>query len=404
MATTAESASRAAQAFLEAVGTDRFRAWKALDRDQLLDQARQLDALPAAERARLPLFGVLVGIKDNFDTSALPTTYGSLVYEGHQPEHDAALVAELRARGALIAGKTASAEFAWMTPPPTVNPLDPARTPGGSSSGSAAAVAAGQVRIATGTQTAGSINRPSSYCGIVGFKPTFGTLPREGVKLLSPALDTVGYLAASVADLVGVLGHPPKATTELLRIGFLRTPYWELVQPEARSAIEALGIRPVDAPDGFEALTEAQRTIQWYDSARSLAVEYERHRDLLSPALVEALEEGRAMPATRRDEAEQTLARFGPPLVRWLEGFDAVLTPSTDGVPPLGLDFTGDPLFSRAWTLIGAPALSVPIAWTPEGLPAGVQLVGAPGRDERLLSAGEILLAASSQPRRSPAP
>lgn len=396
MASTADSATQAAQAFLDAVDADRLHAWVALDGAQLLEEARRLDALPAAERDALPLFGVPIGIKDNFDTSTLPTSYGSPIYAGHRPDRDAALVADLRARGALIAGKTASAEFAWMSPPATVNPLDPTRTPGGSSSGSAAAVAAGHVRVATGTQTAGSINRPASYCGVIGFKPTFGTLPREGVKLLSRALDTVGYLTRSMADLGRVLGHPIKASAQTLRIGFLRTPYWELVQPDARRAIEALGVPPVDAPGGFEALTEAQRTIQWYDSARSLAFEHEHHRDRLTSPLVEALDEGRAMPAASRHEADRTLARFGPPLRRWLETFDAVLAPSTDGVPPEGLDSTGDPLFSRAWTLIGAPCLSVPIAWTPDGLPVGVQLVGAPGRDARVLSAGEVLIAAAS--------
>jgi amidase len=395
MATRAESATQAARSFLETVDGDGLRAWTALDGDQLLAEAARLDSLPAHERAALPLFGLLVGVKDIFDTATLPTTYGSPIYEGHRPQRDAALVADLRARGALIAGKTASAEFAWMSPPATVNPLDPTRTPGGSSSGSAAAVAAGHVRVATGTQTAGSINRPASYCAVIGFKPTFGTLPREGVKLMSPALDTVGYLAASIPDLCRVIGHPVRASTRPARIGFLRTPYWERIQPEARRAIEALGVSEVQAPAGFEALTKAQRTIQWYDSARSLNGEYEQHRELLTPALVEALEEGRAMSSMLRAEADRTLARVGPPLARWLEGFDAILTPSADGVPPVGIEFTGDPLFSRAWTLIGAPCLSIPVAWTSDGLPAGVQLVGAPGSDARVLAAGQALMDAS---------
>jgi amidase len=256
-------------------------------------------------------------------------------------------------------------------------------------------VAAGHVRIATGSQTAGSINRPASYCGIVGFKPTFGALPREGVKLLSPALDTVGYLAASISDLRRALHLPPQGRAPRSRIGLLRTPYWERVQPAAREAIDALGIQEVQAPPGFEALTEAQRTIQWFDSARSLADEYEQHPELLSDQLLDALREGRAMPPVLREQAGQTLARFGSPLVRWLEEFDAVLTPSTDGVPPVGLQFTGDPLFSRAWTLIGAPSLSVPLLWTADGLPVGVQLVGAPGHGAGVLAAGEALLAAA---------
>jgi Asp-tRNA(Asn)/Glu-tRNA(Gln) amidotransferase A subunit family amidase len=368
----------------------------AIDGDRLIEQARALDALRPTVKAGLPLFGELVGVKDNMDTADLPTGYGSLIYADHRPANDAALVAQLRAAGALVAGKTACAEFAWMTPPATENPVAPGRTPGGSSSGSAAAVAAGHVRLATGTQTAGSINRPASYCGIVGFKPSFGRLSRDGVKVLSPALDTVGYLAASVADVQRALGRPARSTAPVPgRVAFLQTPDWELVASEARAAIEAvaerMAVAPVAAPDGYAELCEAQRTIQLYDSARALAGELERNADRLSGELREALVEGAALRSEDRAEADCTLRRYAPALTGWLAGFDAVLTPSADGPPPAGLQFTGDPRFSRVWTLIGAPCLSLPLAWTTDRLPVGVQLVGAPGSDDLVLERGLAL-------------
>ncbi len=392
------SAEGNALAFLDRVGDDSLRAWVALDGDRLIAQARALDALPPEAKAALPLFGELVGIKDNMDTADLPTRYGSPIYASHQPAGDAALVAELRAAGALVAGKTACTEFAWMTPvaPATENPVAPGRTPGGSSSGSAAAVAAGQVRLATGTQTAGSINRPASYCAVVGFKPTFGLLPTAGVKPLSPVLDTVGFLAASVADVRRALRRQPLyRPSEAGGLALLRTPDWELVAPEARTAIEAvadrLGATAVQAPAGYEELRDAQRTIQVYDSARSLAPEFQHHPERLSNELRAALAEGAAMNPGQRAAADHDLRRYGPALVQWLRGYDAVLTPSADGPPPAGLEFTGDPRFNRVWTLIGAPCLSLPLAFTATGLPAPLQLVSAPGSDDRLLASGEAL-------------
>jgi Asp-tRNA(Asn)/Glu-tRNA(Gln) amidotransferase A subunit family amidase len=368
----------------------------AIDGDRLIEQARALDALRPAVKAGLPLFGELVGVKDNMDTADLPTAYGSPIYADRRPATDAALVAWLRAAGALVAGKTACAEFAWMTAPATENPVAPGRTPGGSSSGSAAAVAAGHVRLATGTQTAGSINRPASYCGIVGFKPSFGRLPRDGVMLLSPALDTVGYLAASVEDVRRALGRPALSPGPGVgRIAFLQTPDWDLIAPEARSAIEVvaegMALPLVAAPDGYAELCEAQRTIQLYDSARALAGDLERNAEKLSGALRAALVEAAAISREDRARADSVLRRCAPALIDWLGGFDAVLTPSADGPPPEGLEFTGDPRFSRVWTLIGAPCLSLPLAWTTDRLPVGLQLVGAPGSDDLLLELGLAL-------------
>ncbi|MDQ6805562.1 MAG: amidase, partial [Actinomycetota bacterium] len=190
-----------AEAFLAAVGDDDLRAWAAIDEGVLLEGATALDGLGAREREALPLFGVPVGVKDNFDTADYPSGYGSPIYAGHRPDRDAGAVRLLRAAGAIIAGKTKLSEFAWMFATDTLNPLDRSRTPGGSSSGSAAAVAAGTIPLATGTQTAGSINRPGSYCGVIAYKPTFATFPRDGVKRLSHSLDTVGLFARSIADV-----------------------------------------------------------------------------------------------------------------------------------------------------------------------------------------------------------
>jgi Asp-tRNA(Asn)/Glu-tRNA(Gln) amidotransferase A subunit family amidase len=401
-----------AEAFLAAAGEDEFRAWAALDGEVLLARATALDRLGEAERARLPLFGLPVGVKDNFDTVDYPTAYGSPIYAGHRPERDAGAVRLLREAGAMIAGKTKLSEFAWMFASDTLNPLDRARTPGGSSSGSAASVAAGTVPLATGTQTAGSINRPGSYCGVVAYKPTFGTFPREGVKLLAHSLDTVGLFARSVADiaLAARVLAPGRAAgfrasgarePEPPRIALMRTPHWSRVEPAARAAIEEVAgdlagagapVTEVEPPAGFAELVAAQTTIQWVEAAANLAPELATSPELLSDEVRAALLEGAAMPAARYADARNAAATFAPPLARLLDGYHGVLTPSASGVPPLGLYFTGDPLFCRVETLIGAPSVSVPVAWTADGLPAGLQLIGAPARDARTLECAEWLL------------
>jgi Asp-tRNA(Asn)/Glu-tRNA(Gln) amidotransferase A subunit family amidase len=408
-----------AEAFLAATSEDELRAWAAIDEPVLLERATALDRLSARERAELPMFGLLVGVKDNFDTVDYPTAYGSPIYAGHQPARDAGAVRLLRAAGAMIAGKTKLSEFAWMFATDTVNPLDHARTPGGSSSGSAAAVAAGTVPIATGTQTAGSINRPGSYCGVIGFKPTFGVFPRDGVKLLAPSLDTVGLFASSMADLrlaVSVLaaGDPafaapedparaaaPDPAREAPCVALMRTPHWSRVEAVAQEAIEAVAragaeagarVEEIDPPTGYAELVAAQTTIQWVESAASLAPELAESPDLLSDEVRSALHEGAATPAARYADAQHTAATLGPLLAKVLDGYDGVLTPSASGVPPVGLYFTGDPRFCRVETLIGAPSISLPLAWTADGLPAGLQLIGAPSRDARTMACAEWLL------------
>ncbi|HWC86479.1 MAG TPA: amidase [Solirubrobacteraceae bacterium] len=398
-----------AEAFLEAVGADELRAWAAIDEGVICKRAAALDGLGERERAALPLYGLPVAVKDNFDTVDYPTAYGSPIYLGHRPQHDAGAVRLLREAGAMIAGKTKLSEFAWMFATDTLNPLDRARTPGGSSSGSAAAVAAGTVPIATGTQTAGSINRPGSYCAVVAYKPTFAFFPRDGVKLLADSLDTVGLFARSIADVrlaagvlapaagwaAGPLPAPP-------RLALMRTPHWSAVEPPARAAIEGVAraageagasVEEIEPPAGFADLVAAQTTIQWAESAKNLAPELTASPELLSDEIRAALREGAAIPPARYAQARRAAAALGPALASVLGGYDGVLTPSASGVPPAGLYFTGDPLFCRVETLIGAPAISLPLAWTAGGLPAGLQLIGAPGRDARTLACAEWLLA-----------
>lgn len=394
------SAVEVARAFLADVDGDALNAWAAVDAERLLGAAAQLDGLDRAARAALPLFGLPVGVKDNFDTAELPTSYGSPIYAGHRPVADAALVTRMRARGALVAGKTKSTEFAWMHSTDTLNPLDRARTPGGSSSGSAAAVAAGTVRLATGSQTAGSINRPASYCGVVGFKPTFERLPRGGVKPLAGSLDTVGLFATSVRDielvLAAISGGPPTPPAAALRVAFARTPLWSQIEPEAGAAIEATSDAAdaieLELPPEFVELVQSQTTIQYYETARSLAPELERSPQLLSEELRMALDDGARISEARYAAAKRSANALAARLRDTLGAYDGVLTPSTTGVPPLGLEFTGDPMFCRVWTLIGAPCVSLPLALTDAGLPAGVQLVGAPGRDFETLAAARRLM------------
>ena len=382
-----------------------------------IGRAEELDELRPESVAKLPLLGVPVAIKDIFDTSQLPTTYGSPIYAGYQPRADAALVVLLLAAGAVIVGKTKTTEFAFMNPTDTRNPLDRERTPGGSSSGSAAAVAARMVPLATGTQTAGSIIRPAAYCGVFGLKPTFGVAPLAGTLPTAASLDTAGVFARSAEDLELAFGAisaapaglgsarasrptaPPPETAQAPRLGFLRIG-WEAIEEAARRAIEryleaaaAAGaqIEETELPVAFELLVEAQMTIQRVETAAALGAEADWHGEHVSPALRAFIAEGRAI-APERYLAARRLADEQ----RWLwsdriERFDAVLAPSTLGVPPLGLESTGDPLLCRAFTLLGGPALALPGAWTPERLPVGLQLLGAPHSDRAVLAVARWL-------------
>ncbi len=403
---------------------DPIHAFATLAGDPAIERAYELDRLPPESAAHLPLIGVPVAVKDVFDTAELPTEYGSPIYRGHRPRADAALVSLLRAAGALVIGKTKCSEFAWMHPSDTRNPLDLERTPGGSSSGSAAAVAARMAPLATGTQTAGSIVRPASYCGVLGMKPTFGVLPLAGVLPTSASLDTAGLFARSVDDLElaldaacaapagmasaragrsldGAGGRAATQSSAPPRIGFLRIA-WDRLEAAASTAIEdyvqsaagaGAAIEAVELPIAFELLADAQATIQQAETAWALGREADWHGELVSEELRAFIAAGRAISsddylAARRLADEQRW--------RWaqcLEGLDAALAPSTLGVPPLGLRSTGDSLLCRPFTLLGGPALALPGAWTSDRLPVGLQLVGAPHADRHLLGVARWLLA-----------
>jgi amidase len=352
-----------------------LRAWAHLDPEAALAAARERDREPSSG----PLHGLPVGVKDVIDTADMPTAYGSPIYAGHRPERDADCVAWLREAGAVVLGKTVTTEFATYEPPPTVNPLDPARTPGGSSSGSAAAVAAGMVPLAYGTQTAGSVVRPASFCGVAGFKPSHGWRSTAGIKRLSERLDTLGLLARTVADaaLLGGFATPSREG----RVAFCRTPWWDRLEDGGRAALEEaavrLGAEEVELPPEFAGLAAAQETVMAFDVARNLEPEWLSHRDELSVAMRDYIERGRSVTEEEAREGAAVGERCRSMLPDVFAGLDALLVPAALGEAPLRVEgHTGDPLLCRAWTFLGVPAISVPGLVGPAGMPVGVQLVG----------------------------
>ena len=390
------------------------RAWELLDRRQAMDQARRRD-----REARLgPLHGVPVGVKDIIDTADMPTTYGSPIYRGHLPERDADCVVRLRRAGAVILGKTVTTEFAVYHPGRTRNPLDRQRTPGGSSSGSAAAVADAMVPAALGSQTAGSTIRPAAYCGIFGFKPTYGTLSGAGVWRLSDTLDTLGVLARAVEDLAllcQVLAGPDPGDPSIFfpleissppRLAFVRTPHWDAVEPPVQKLIESAAeelaragapIDEVDTPPSFDDLAQAQMTIMDVEVARSLGSICEGHGDAISESLRELIERGLATSGEIYEQALELAGRGRGELPELFAGHDVLLTPAVSGEAPAGLESTGDPLHCRTWTLLGLPTAAVPGLEGPEGMPVGVQLVGPRGDDRGVLRAARWVAAQLEQ-------
>lgn len=408
------SAERVAQACLARIREvePAVQAWQYLDEAHALAQARARDADRAEGRPCGPLHGVPVGVKDIIDTADMPTEDGTPLHAGRTPDHDASVVVALRAAGAVILGKTVTTECATYTPGKTRNPHDASRTPGGSSSGSAAAVAAGMVPLAIGTQTNGSVIRPASFCGVYGFKPSFGLIPRHGILKVSRSLDTVGVFARSLEDLAlavePLVGYDerdpdtqPRARipfTEVLaspppmppRVAFVKTPVWERTDAGTREAfaelVEALGAdcEELEMPPSWAEAWEWQRCIMEAEMAFNLDAEWARGRDKLSPALQHQLERGRAITALQHQRALARVPRLLDALDEWFARFDAIVTPATPGVAPPA-ETTGDPSFCTFWSLTGVPALSLPLLQGPEGLPLGLQLVGARSRDARLL-------------------
>jgi len=402
---------------------ERVQAWAFLDPEHALVQARARDADRSAGQAIGPLHGITVGIKDIIDTGDLPTEDGSVLHAGRTPAHDATVVSMLRSAGAVIMGKTVTTEFASYAPGKTRNPHNPAHTPGGSSSGSAAAVAAGMVPLAIGSQTNGSVIRPAAYCGVYGFKPTHGLIPRGGVLKLSRTLDQMGVFARTLDDIALVVeqlvGHDPADpdTRPRARVPFVKTaqeepplpplvafvkgPVWDRVAGETREAfaelVAALGDRVVeiDLPDSIARAQDWHRTIMEAEMAANLDAEWERGREKISEPLRSQLARGREITAL-----DYQLARARIPLIN--EGFseifdrcDAILTPAVPATAPVA-ETTGDPSCCTLWTFCGMPALNLPLMQGANGLPLGVQLVGRRDSDARLLRTARWLAAATS--------
>jgi Asp-tRNA(Asn)/Glu-tRNA(Gln) amidotransferase A subunit family amidase len=377
-----------------------LNAWAHLDAEAALKQARAADAGPR----RGLLHGVPVGVKDLIDTADMPTSYGSPIYAGHRPAWDAPCVALTRAAGGIVLGKTVTTEFANMYPGKTCNPHNLGHTPGGSSSGSAAAVADYMVPLAFGTQTAGSVIRPASFCGAVGYKPSFGLISRVGVKALSDTLDTVGTIARTVPDAAyfaaAVSGRHDlvvdKPWPQRLRIGICHTYEWKHAQPETVAALECAErslsqagaqVSTVKLPPTFANLVQAQTDIMLFEQAQSLAHERLTHWGQISARLQGILSDGLKVTFERYDAA-QTLARnCRRTLTDVFADCDVLLAPSAPGAAPAGLGMTGDPVFNRAWTLLRTPCVTVPSAVPENALPVGLQVIGAFGDDARTLGA-----------------
>ena len=386
-------------------------AWQYLDRERALADARRRDAEPT----RGPLHGIPLAVKALIDTVDMPTAYGSSIYRGHRPAADASCVALARAAGAVVLGKTVTTEFAAFTPGKTANPRNPAHTPGGSSSGSAAAVADGMAPLAFGTQTAGSVIRPAAYCGCIGYKPSFGLINRAGVKPLADSLDTIGVLAGTVEDaafFAGVLSERPAlrhlaAPSDRPRFGLYRTPMWDEAEPAtaaaldaARAALERAGAAVAElaiAPEHY-GLAEVQNTIMGFEMVRALAYERTLHSAQLSPRLAQMLDAGMTIGADEYDRALARAAEARAGLDAFFGSCDAVLVPAAPGEAPVGLGNTGDPIFNRMWTLLGVPCVTLPARWADNGLPTGVQLVGRIGNDPRLMACAAFLERALAKP------
>ncbi|HEY2338505.1 MAG TPA: amidase [Burkholderiales bacterium] len=398
------------------------QAWQYLDPEHVLEQARAADERRRSGAGVGPLNGVPVGIKDIIDTRDMPTENGCALHQGRTPRADARVVAVLRDAGAVIMGKTVTTECAYFSPGKTHNPWNPAHTPGGSSSGSAAAVAAQMVPLALGTQTNGSVIRPAAFCGVFGFKPTHGLIPRTGILNLSRTLDHVGVFARSLEDVAllaealagydpGDADSRPRGRPPFTRIleeeppippmlALLKTPHWARMEPEAQEAfgelVEALGDR-VEEIDLTLSATDAwswQKTIMEAEMAASFEQEWTAGRDKLSAQLRSLIERGREVRAVDYQRALAGIPRMVESFDDlFTERYDAILTPAALGTAPKGLESTGDPAFCTPWSLAGMPALSLPLMRGTNGLPLGVQLVGRRGFDARLLRTARWLCA-----------
>ena len=396
------------------------QAWAHLNPEYALEQAREADRMIQQGRTLGPLHGVPVGIKDIIDTSDFPTEDGTVLHAGRCPQFDATIVTRLKEAGAIIIGKTVTTELAVFSPGKTKNPHNLEHTPGGSSSGSAAAVACGMIPLAVGTQTNGSMIRPASFCGVYGYKPTFGYISRHLVLPQSRPLDQVGVFGRSIEDialiaesLIGYDASDPdsimQAKPELLkiqteepptepRLAFIKTPVWDQADPFTRSSFEELvselgeTVDEVPLPEMFEQAHEQHRQIMEADLARSFAEEYRNGSKQLSNTLKEMIERGQKVLAIDYNNAVSARDIYYSTFEKVFEWHDAIVTPATVGEAPFGLESTGSPMFCTIWTLCGMPAITLPLLQGENGLPLGVQLVGPRGDDARLLRTARWLL------------
>jgi len=425
---SAEDATRACLARIDQCEGD-IGAWAHLDADYALTQARALDAHRQSGRPLGALHGVPIGVKDIIDVRGLPCERGTVLDSGRRPDVDAMVVARLRAAGAVILGKTVTTELALYQPGKTRNPHDLTRTPGGSSSGSAAAVAARMIPAAVGSQTNGSIVRPASFCGVYGFKPSMGLVSRRGVLTLSPALDTIGPLARSLEDaalLADVIaGYDPSdssmtpsgppAFLETARtdppvrpaIAFVKTPVWDRADADTRAGFaelcDALGdVDEVDLPEPFDRALDLHHAVMGAEAARYYAHYYEKGADRLSDKLRAIIEDGQKILAVDYMLAREWIAILNAALEQIFERYDAILTPAAAGEAPAA-EVTGDPAFCTTWTYCGVPAVSLPLLVGENGLPIGAQLVGRHGQDGRLLRTARWLVAQVTQSEGEPA-
>jgi Asp-tRNA(Asn)/Glu-tRNA(Gln) amidotransferase A subunit family amidase len=383
----------------------RIAAWEHLAAEQALERAEALDEARAKGAALPPLHGIPLGIKDIIDVAGMPTTMGSPIHAGRVARDSAPLVKSLEAAGAVILGKTVTTEFAYFTPNKTRNPWNSVHTPGGSSMGSAAAVAAGMVCGAVGTQTNGSVIRPAAFCGVVGWKPSLGSIPVDGMLAFAQTFDTVGVFTRSVGDaaylgaaLALPAGRQSAGITDLTRaprLAAVRSPVWaqaEDAQKEAfASGIEALrragaSVDSVDLPSAFDRAHDVHLRIMAFEAARNLGPVQREHREKISQRLNALLDEGGAIPETGYRDALTARASLQQDYAGSLSDFDAVITPPTLGEAPATLTQTGSPAFCSIWTLLGVPALALPVGLGPQGLPLGLQVVGAAGQDDKVLS------------------
>ncbi len=410
-----------AEACLERIASrePEVQAFAHFDPDYVMRQAEAADLYRGTGRPLGALHGVPVGLKDIIDTRDQPTENGTPHDSGRRPSRDAAIVERLRAAGAILVGKTVTTELAVFTPGQTRNPRDPARTPGGSSSGSAAAVAAGMAPLAIGTQTNGSVIRPASFCGVVGFKPSRGLVSRRGILVQSAPLDSVGTFSRSIEDaalltdaLAGYDESDPQtilaAAPDLLGVAtsrppvkpsfaLVRSPVWDKAGDDVRQGFEELAetlgdrVAEIDLPEPFARAHEWHRAINYADIAKNYRRDYERDKSLISDRLRGMIEEGMHVSAVDYNNAIDSMAVLNAGLEKVFERYDVILAPAAPGEAPLGLAATGDPAFSTLWTYCGVPALTLPLLTGSNGLPIGVQLVGRRFYDGRLLRSARWL-------------